>query len=88
MYNSIENNIVQWANYIIENKATIRGCAKYFDKAKSTIHFYLKTKLPKINMGLYLELREVLLNNFEEKHLRGGEATRKKYLEEKTAGIN
>jgi len=79
----LDSNIIAWANYIIDNNTTIRGCAKNYNKAKSTIHFYLKTRLPKIDIDLFEELREVLITNFQEKHIRGGEATRRKYLEEK-----
>ena len=83
MYETTKNRIIEWANFIVDNNSTIRGCAKHYGMAKSTIHFYLKNKLPRINASLYHKLREVLINNFEVKHIRGGQATKQKYLEEK-----
>ena len=68
--------------YIIKNRATIRATAKAFDMAKSTVHVDVSKKLKKENYFLYLRVKKILGKNFEEKHIRGGEAT-KKFWEQK-----
>ncbi len=71
------------AEYVIENDATVRGAAKYFGMSKSTVHKDLVFKLKFCNANLYKEVRKILETNKSERHLRGGEATRKKYLAKK-----
>lgn len=85
MYDEIYLRTLEYAWYIIENNATIRATAKKFNVAKSTVHYDLKHRLKFYNNDLYLKVREVLVNNFNEKHIRGGLATRQKYLQEKDA---
>ena len=68
------------ARYLIENKSTVRETAKKFGISKSTVHKDLTDKLYKINISLYNEVAHILETNKLERHLRGGEATRKKYL--------
>ncbi len=68
------------AEYVIESGATVRKCAKKFGISKSTVHKDLTYKLRYINPGLYSEVKEILYKNKLERHIRGGEATRKKYL--------
>ena len=68
------------AMYVLETGSTVRKCALRFGISKSTVHKDLTSKLKMINPGLYLDVREVLLKNKSERHLRGGEATRRKYL--------
>ena len=75
------------AEYVIENGATVRSTAVYFGISKSTVHKDLSQKLRYLNPGLYSEVKEVLEVNKSERHLRGGEATRQKYLKRK-AKIN
>lgn len=72
------------AGFIIENKSTIRATAEVFGYSKSLVHNDVSNKLKKINSGLYKEVKEILNKNFEEKHLRGGEATKNKYLKKFT----
>ena len=88
MYNEISERAQNFATYIIEKKSTIRACAKHFSTAKSTVHYDLKYRLPYINKPLYEEVKEILNTNFEEKHLRGGEATRLHYLDLKEHSLN
>ena len=68
------------AEYVIETGATVRAAASYFGVSKSTVHKDLTYKLKYINPGLYSAVKEILERNKSERHLRGGEATRKKYL--------
>ena len=68
------------AEYVIRSGSTVRTAAKVFGISKSTVHKDLTYKLKLINPGLYQEVKEILDKNKSERHLRGGEATRKKYL--------
>lgn len=74
---------IDYALYIIDNNATIRQTAKNFNVAKSTVHYDLKNRLKLYDKELYLQVKQILQNNFNEKHIRGGFATRQKYLQEK-----
>ena len=67
------------ANYLVENKATVRKVASYFGISKSTVHKDITSNLKKINTELYLQVKEILDINKKERHIRGGEATRQKY---------
>lgn len=83
MYSYIQDRVLNYANYIISNNCTIRACAKKFNTAKSSVHYDLKYRLPKISLTTYLTVKTILEKNFQEKHLRGGEATRIHYLNKK-----
>jgi len=74
------------ALYMIDNGATVRSTAAYFGISKSTVHKDLTFVLPKVNKPLYLLVKKVLDANKADRHFRGGEATRQKYLELKVAG--
>ncbi len=65
--------------YIIENKATVRKTAKVFGISKSTVHKDVSERLPKIQPQLYPEVKKILEKNKQERHIRGGMATKKKY---------
>jgi len=73
------------AGHIKETHETIRETAKKFGYSKSTIHNDVCYRLPKIDMALFEETKKVLDENFADKHIRGGEATKKKFAEEKDA---
>ena len=79
MKDYIEERTIEVANYIIENKSTVRAAAKYFNISKSTIHKDITERLGKINKNLANEVRKILDENKSERHLRGGMATKKKY---------
>ena len=70
------------ALYIIENNATVRSTASRFGISKSTVHKDVTQTLKNINKSLYLDVKSVLEKNKEERHIRGGEATKKKYQHE------
>ena len=80
---SIEERAVSLAHYIIETKDTVRNKAKKFGVSKSTVHKDVSDRLLKINPVLAKEVREILDENKAERHLRGGMATKLKYLREK-----
>lgn len=75
----IEERTVELAEFIIENKCTVREAAKKFGISKSTVHKDVTQRLQRINKALAGEVAEVLLENKRERHLRGGLATREKY---------
>ncbi|MBP5610526.1 MAG: sporulation transcriptional regulator SpoIIID [Clostridia bacterium] len=68
---------------MIERGATVRAVAYAFSVSKSTVHKDITEKLEKIDPDLYDRVRVILEKNKSERHLRGGEATRVKYLKEK-----
>ena len=68
--------------YVIENGATVRGAALHFGISKSTVHKDLTSKLKYLNPTLFRSVKAVLDLNKSERHLRGGEATRRKYIKE------
>lgn len=71
------------AQYIIEQRATVRAAAKQFGISKSTVHKDLSERLPAFNRTLYLQAKQVLEENKAQRHIRGGMATREKYLHHK-----
>ena len=79
MKGNIEERAVTLAQYIIENRTTVRAAAKKFGISKSTVHQDLSERLPKFNHTLYVQVKEVLEVNKAQRHIRGGIATRKKY---------
>lgn len=76
----IEDRAVEVATYIIENNATVRQAAKQFGISKSTVHKDCAERLAQVNPTLANEVRKVLDVNKAERHIRGGQATREKYL--------
>ena len=75
----LEERAVRLGEYITEHHSTVRDAASIFGVSKSTVHKDITTLLPKLNAELYREVRAVLDINKEERHLRGGEATKQKY---------
>lgn len=76
----IEERAVEIANYIVERNATVRQAAKRFGVSKSTVHKDVSERLSLINPGLSSEVRKVLDTNKAQRHIRGGLATKEKYL--------
>ena len=79
MRQSLEERACDLAVYIIENRSTVRAAAKKFGVSKSTVHKDLTERLPRVNTGLYRQVRALLDLNKAERHIRGGLATRRKY---------
>ena len=82
MYRDFEDRAVKLGRYIAESKSTVRGAAKKFGVSKSTVHSDVTVRLRKIDPSLFSEVRKVLDVNKEERHIRGGIATREKYRRE------
>ena len=76
----IEERAIEIANYMIENNATVRQAAKNFGISKSTVHKDVTERLTQVNPSLAAETRKVLDVNKSERHIRGGLATKEKYL--------
>lgn len=85
---TIEERAICLARYIIETKDTVRSTAKKFGVSKSTVHKDVSDRLLKINPILAKEVREILNENKAERHIRGGMATKLKYLKEKENSTN
>ena len=99
MKDYIEERAIGIANYIIDNNATVRQTAKAYGVSKSTVHKDISERLPLFNRPLYLQVKEVLdVNkaaearkvldvNKSERHIRGGLATKEKYLHQQNGAI-
>ena len=83
MKSYIEERAIEIAKYIIEHNATVRQTAKEFGISKSTVHKDVTERLVKINPFLAARIRVVLDVNKAERHIRGGMATKEKYLHER-----
>ena len=76
---SSKERCVVLATYLVENKATVRAVAHRFGISKSTVHKDITVVLEKVNKPLFYEVRKILEQNKDERHIRGGEATKRKY---------
>ncbi len=75
----IEKRVLELAQYIIDTKDTVRGAAAKFSVSKSTVHKDVTERLENLNRPMFLLVKEILLLHKDERHLRGGEATKEKY---------
>lgn len=75
----VEQRAIELAEYIIENKTTVRDAAKKFGISKSTVHIDVSERLKKVNPSLYNDVRKILDINKAERHIRGGMATKQKF---------
>ena len=78
-----EERAVSLGLYMIENNATVRSAAKAFHISKSTVHKDVSERLKKINPKLYRQVKELMDTNKQERHIRGGQATKNKYAKER-----
>ena len=84
MHGNMEERACRLAEWIIENKATVRAAAERFGVSKSTVHKDLTERLRELDRLSYEKVRLILEQNKAERHIRGGNATRQKYLEQKS----
>ncbi|MEA4912164.1 MAG: sporulation transcriptional regulator SpoIIID [Oscillospiraceae bacterium] len=75
------------ARYIVETGDTVRGAARQFGVSKSTVHSDVAKKLRRIDPALWRQADRVLQRNKDERHLRGGQATKEKYLHRKLTAV-
>ncbi len=83
MKDYIEERVLELAHYIISTNSTVRAAAKKFRVSKSTVHKDVTERLQELNPGLAAEVKDVLESNKAERHLRGGMATKEKYMHAK-----
>lgn len=81
----LHKRTTDYAEYMLEHRTTLRATADRFGVSKSTVHRYLKDILPKVNLDLAQQVRELLKFNLQMRHIRGGEATRVNSLLRKQA---
>ena len=79
MRENIVKRVTEIAAYIIEHEATVRAAAAVFDVSKSTVHTDMTVRLSMVDAESYKEVKRILGVNLEERHLRGGESTKRKY---------
>lgn len=87
MKDYIEERVIMLATYILDNKTTVRATAKEYNVSKSTVHKDVTERLWEINKNLAKEVKNVLEVNKTARHIRGGEATKMKYLRAKGADV-
>lgn len=81
MADTMDERVCKLALYMIETRATVRTAAKHFGVSKSTVHKDLSQRLPQYNKHLYRQVRHILDENKAQRHIRGGMATKQKYLQ-------
>ncbi len=79
MRSNIKKRILKEADFIIESRNTIRQAAEYFRTSKSTIHKDISERLQKIDRLKHEKIEAIMQEHTELRHIKGGEATRKKY---------
>lgn len=79
MNDKLSQRPVVLGEFMIENRATVRACAARYGLSKSTVHKDVTERLAHIDSGLCEEVRTLMELNKSERHIRGGEATRRKY---------
>lgn len=79
MRDYIKDRTIKIGHYIVETRETVRTIAKQFGVSKSTVHKDLTERLPRVNPALAEEVKEILQYHKSIRHIRGGEATRRKY---------
>ena len=77
--NAVKERCLQVAAYMVEQRATVRAAAMAFGVSKSTVHKDVTERLCHYSTTLYEQVKVLLQENKEQRHLRGGEATRRKY---------
>jgi len=76
----IVDRVINEAIYMLKNKSTVRELANVYKVSKSTVHKDLQERLRCINVALHLKVKSVLDEHIMVRHIRGGEATKQKYL--------
>ena len=83
MNNRIYNRVISEAEYIILNDKTIRETSYIFGVSKSTVHKDMRDRLYLIDKLLYEKVSNIMNYHTDIKHIRGGESTKRKFLEKK-----
>jgi putative DeoR family transcriptional regulator (stage III sporulation protein D) len=83
MRDYIRKRVLDIGTYLVNTQATVRQAARVFGVSKSTVHKDMTERLPRISEDLALHVKKVLEQNKAERHIRGGEATKKKYRKQR-----
>lgn len=83
MKDYITERAIMLADYIIRDKSTVRGAAKKFSISKSTVHKDVTQRLRHVDLSRYNKVKKILETNKAQRHIRGGMATKMKYLNKK-----
>ena len=83
MSRHIIKRVVNIANHIINTKDTIRDTAKIFNVSKSTVHKDLQERLSQIDINMYNQIKEIMNEHIETRHIKGGESTRQLFIRKK-----
>lgn len=81
MDKKIIDRVIMESNYIVLTGETVREMASVFGVSKSTVHKDLTDRLLQIDTELYNKVSKILRQHFDVRHIRGGESTRRKFLE-------
>ncbi len=81
---ALDDRALRLGSYIAEHGATVRSTAAVFGISKSTVHKDITVRLPQLHAGLYQQVRQIIETNKQERHIRGGLATKRKYEQEKS----
>ena len=81
MDKKIVNRVLEEGQYMIDTGKTVREMASFFGISKSTIHKDLRERLLEIDQDLYDKVSRILQYHIDIRHIRGGESTRRKFLE-------
>ncbi len=88
MADPLDERAIEIAQYIIETGCTVRAAAGHFGVSKSTVHKDVTYRLRLIDKQLYNEAEKVIQYNKSQRHIRGGEATKRKYALRQNASPN
>lgn len=80
---ALDERAVQLGTYIAEHEATVRSAAAVFGISKSTVHKDVTVRLPALHAELYERVRDIIEKNKQERHIRGGLATKRRYEEQR-----
>ena len=83
MSKNIIKRVIDIADYIIDTKKTIRETAKRFNISKSTVHKDLQERLSQIDIVKYNQIKEIMDEHIETRHIKGGESTRQLFLKKR-----
>lgn len=83
MKREVQMRVTEAAKHILKTGATVRACADVFGVSKTTIHKDMRERLPELSPSMARRVDAVLRRNREERHIRGGQATREKYRKER-----
>ena len=81
MNKGIVSRVIEEGNYIVKTGKTVREMALVFHLSKSTIHKDLRERLLEVDRDLYEKVSNILQYHTDIRHIRGGESTRRKFLE-------